>query len=362
MTRSHSCRLVHGRLQRDTVGTVSSRGVWPDPKRARGGALLGGVGPGGHPGDDRLPAGVALPPGQVARGTGVPDRHPADRPAARQAVAAGRQPTAPRLRQGERRQPAHRPSREAATARSETVERHQSFDTQRLWADPLSPMALCFNLFGDLAADLRLADAAVHRWWPDTPGTVKDVRFAHSPGRLDPAYLGNLGSFDVAFILELGDGTDGILGLVTVPRAGRAPPAQAGTAAQVHRDHRTIRCLRPGAIPAVNGTRLLEMWLDHLLVQSMLQHESGRWRWGRFVQIHPAGNLDFVDACARYGELLVDPSTFASASIEDLSARGPAEDDDHAVPPALPTRLTPTTLWSRARRCVDEGLLRTCEA
>ena len=33
----------------------------------------------------------------------------------------------------------------------------------------------------------RSADRAVHTWWPDAPGTVCDVRFAHSPGRLDPA-------------------------------------------------------------------------------------------------------------------------------------------------------------------------------
>ena len=44
---------------------------------------------------------------------------------------------------------------------------------------------MCFNLFGDLAADLGLADRAVHTWWPDVPGTVSDIRFAHSPGRLD---------------------------------------------------------------------------------------------------------------------------------------------------------------------------------
>jgi len=57
-------------------------------------------------------------------------------------------------------------------------------------ADLLSSTAFCFNLFGDLAADLGLADRAVHTWFPDVPGTVGDVRFAHSPGRLDPAYLG----------------------------------------------------------------------------------------------------------------------------------------------------------------------------
>jgi len=71
----------------------------------------------------------------------------------------------------------------AARARTAIIERHQSFDHQRLWADLLSAVAMSFNLFGDLAADLELADRAVHTWWPDAPGTVSDVRFAHSPGR-----------------------------------------------------------------------------------------------------------------------------------------------------------------------------------
>jgi len=60
---------------------------------------------------------------------------------------------------------------------------------------------MAFNLFGGLAADRGLADRAVHTCWPDAPGTVCDVRFAHSQGRLDRAYLGNLMAFDVAFVL-----------------------------------------------------------------------------------------------------------------------------------------------------------------
>ena len=70
---------------------------------------------------------------------------------------------------------------------------------------------LAFNLFGDLAADRARADRAVHTWWSDTPGTVSEVRFAHSPGRFDPSYLNSLRSFDAAFILDLGDGTGGIV-------------------------------------------------------------------------------------------------------------------------------------------------------
>ena len=104
---------------------------------------------------------------------------------------------------------------DAAKARTSIIEPHQSFDHQRLWADLLWSPTLAFNLFGDLAADLALADRAVHAWWPDTPGTVSEVRFAHSPGRLDPAYLNSLRAFDAAFVLDLGDGTQAIVGVDT---------------------------------------------------------------------------------------------------------------------------------------------------
>ena len=99
----------------------------------------------------------------------------------------------------------------AARARVAVVERHQSFDHQRLWADLLWSPTLAFNLFGDLAADLSRADRAVHTWWPDVPGTVAEVRFAHSPGRFDPLYLNSLRSFTAAFVLDLDDGTRGIV-------------------------------------------------------------------------------------------------------------------------------------------------------
>ena len=70
---------------------------------------------------------------------------------------------------------------------------------------------MSFNLFGDLAADLALADRAVHGWFPDTPGRVSELRFVHSPGWFDPAYVNSLRSFDTAFILDLDDGSRGIV-------------------------------------------------------------------------------------------------------------------------------------------------------
>jgi len=222
---------------------------------------------------------------------------------------------------------------DAARARTSITEPHQSFDHQRLWADLLWSPALAFNLFGDLAADLGLAGRAVHAWWPDVPGTVCEVRFAHSPGRLDRAYLSNLIAFDVAFMLDLGDGTRGILGVDTKyhERTERREPKPSRLPRYLEVTERS-GVFERGAIDAVNGTDLLVMWLEHLLVLSMLQHPSGTWRWGRYLVVYPAGNSDFADACARYADLLADGSTFSSVNIEELL-------DARALPPKTATAL-----------------------
>jgi PD-(D/E)XK nuclease superfamily protein len=208
---------------------------------------------------------------------------------------------------------------EAARARTSFIEPHQSFDHQRLWADLLSSVAMSFNLCGDLAADLELADRAVHTWWPDAPGTVCEVRFAHSPGRLDPAWLGNLVAFDVAFVLDLGDGSRGIVGVVAAyHEVNRRQPPKHARLPRYREITDSSGSFNPEAIDAVNGTELIHIWLDHLLVLSMLQHPSRAWRWGRLVVVHPARNTDFADACSRYRALLVNQSTFDSATIEKL--------------------------------------------
>ena len=74
-----------------------------------------------------------------------------------------------------------------------------------------------------------------------------------------------------------------------------------------------------GAIDAVKGkSDLAVIWLEHLLLHSMLQHESGTWRWGRYVIVHPAANSDVVDVSGRYRQLLADDSTFATMTLEEL--------------------------------------------
>jgi hypothetical protein len=221
-----------------------------------------------------------------------------------------------------------------AAARDRTLrkEPHQTYDHQRVWADLLWSPAMAFNLFGDLAADHELADRAVHTWWPDAPGKVVDVRFAHSPGRLDPAYLKSLRAFDAVFVLDLGD-AQGIVGVDVDYHEWLKPEIPKPENLWRYREvAKRSNAFRRGALAEVEGrSGLAVMWLEHLLLHSMLQHESGAWTWGRYVVVHPAGNPDLADGCARYRELLADDSTFDSMTLENLLGAK-----------ALPARTTST--------------------
>jgi hypothetical protein len=209
---------------------------------------------------------------------------------------------------------------EAARARTSVTEPHQSFDHQRFWADLLWSPTLAFNLFGDLAGDLALADRAVHTWWPDAPATVSEVRFAHSPGRFDPSYLNSLRAFDAAFVLDLADGTHGIVAVETKYHEWAKPetPKPSNRARNLEVAGRSKAFLAGVTGELLGTTELAVMWLEHLLLLSMLQHPSGAWSWGRYVVAHPAGNSDIADACARYEGLLADESTFSPMTLEEL--------------------------------------------
>ncbi len=179
-------------------------------------------------------------------------------------------------------------ARAAARIRSDLVEPHQRFDRQIFWADLLSSEALAVNLFGDLQADLDRADRAVHTWWPDAPGRVSEVRFYHSPGRFDPAYSNSLRSFDAMFVLDLDDGTQGAVAVDTKYReiANRegVKPSHLPRFTEIHD---RSDAFAPGAVDVLSKSLLAVMWLEHVLLLSMLQHASGHWTWGRYVVVHP---------------------------------------------------------------------------
>jgi hypothetical protein len=53
----------------------------------------------------------------------------------------------------------------------------------RIWVNTLSSQPLCFNLFGELALDLKLATNFFKEIFPGKIKTVTEIKFEYSPGR-----------------------------------------------------------------------------------------------------------------------------------------------------------------------------------
>ena len=212
-------------------------------------------------------------------------------------------------------------ARDAVENRIRHREPHQTLYLDRLYADLLSSMPMCFNLFGPLAADAALASAAVKTWWPDAPGKVRQVRFEWSPGRrIEGRFLENRSAFDVAFELELDDGNLGVIGVETkyhehCKREKRPIEKRLRRYAKVTDKSKVFL---PDGLDALVGTPPQQIWLDHLLALSVLQDSSRQWRWAKFVLVHPAGNPSYARAAEAYSKLLADPSTFEVRTIESL--------------------------------------------
>lgn len=220
----------------------------------------------------------------------------------------------------------------AVRARLAAPERFQMLKEERLFADLLSSMPLCFNLFGDLAADAERARCAIRAWWPDAPSGAVRIRFEHSPGRRDPLFLGNQSAFDVAFDIDAGAGARAIVGVETKYHehaVAEAAPKPEALARYVEVTERS-RIFADGWRERIVGTDLQQIWLDHLLVLAMLQHPSKQWTWGRFVLVYPAGNPSFASAVTRYMAALLDRSTFAARTLEELLGAPGAVGDEAA--------------------------------
>jgi hypothetical protein len=166
---------------------------------------------------------------------------------------------------------------DAVRNRLAAPERHETLKADRLWADLLSSMPLCFNLFGGVAGDPGAARRAVDAWWPEAPAGDAVVRFEHSPGRRDPAFLGNQSAFDAAFAIHGRDGSRGIVGVETKYHEhalAERPPKPVSLARYVEVTER-FGIFVEGWRERILGKDLQQIWLDHLLVLALIPNLRG---------------------------------------------------------------------------------------
>lgn len=203
------------------------------------------------------------------------------------------------------------------------------FAEPRLWTDLLSSQPLCFNLFGELAADLELATRVLGSLLGERAGVVESIRFEWSPGRGDPKYLANKSAFDV-FVTYRGSRGRGFLALEV--KYHEDLRGKAATASERYRTLARMHGLFSEKVfDRLERPPLQQLWLDHLLALQMLSVDGHHWQDGVFVVLHPARNQRCADAVAAYRGLMSETATFDAITLERLLEVLAHETDRHWV-------------------------------
>jgi len=203
---------------------------------------------------------------------------------------------------------------------------------ERLLANLLSSQPMCFNLFAELQQDLDLATRVFQRRFRDRMTRVSAIEFEWSPDRGNDHYSGDSSAFDV-FVEYQGRSGPGFLGIEVkyheVLKSEKPKPNPRYEALTL-----ASKAFQDNMLKTLSGTRLQQIWRDHLLALSMLPLNEQRpddcsYTEGAFAYLYPAQN----ESCARgvkgYIERLVDSTTFIPWTLEqavaDVEAAGAGE-------------------------------------
>lgn len=191
------------------------------------------------------------------------------------------------------------------------------FARPRLWVNLLSSQPLCFNLFGELAADLPLATTVLRMLWPDRIERVTEISFEYSPGRGAAEYTGNRSAFDVFIRYEGATGMGFLAVEVKYHEDLVVSPAQDPTGRYAQLAAET-GAFRSGSAKMLSRPPLQQLWLDHLLALRMTASQPEVWGHGMFVLLYPAANVACATAAARYRQGLLEHDTFDARTLEEI--------------------------------------------
>lgn len=214
-------------------------------------------------------------------------------------------------------------------------ERGAMIDRARLFGNLLSSMPLCFNLFGVLRRDFDLAAQILRAVVPGLDmQSVKDVRFEHSPGRLDPTLTGDRSAFDVAFIFERADGKLGLVGVEVKYSESGQEPAPAELNPRYDQLAKGSGLYKEPAHAALRVNPLQQHFRQHLLAQAAQMR--GDFAEAHYVLVAPRHNHLVQNAARLYSSFLSKPgkaqAPFVSVELEQvIEAFGWAGQEVHAL-------------------------------
>lgn len=218
-----------------------------------------------------------------------------------------------------------------ARARVAAKQEHETLDDKRLFRDLLSSMPMAFNLFGEASlAENAMSRRRLAALFGVVSSEPSDIVFEWSPGRRDDRYTRDRTAFDVALRFGPEDGPWTVVGIETkfhehsakeaVPSTSKPDALQRYTEqteflAQIADD---AGIFKSGWREAVLSTDLRQIWRDHLLALAMRANPSQWATETRYVLLYPRRNVSFSNAALRYGELLVDDSTYRAMTVDEV--------------------------------------------
>lgn len=211
-------------------------------------------------------------------------------------------------------------------------ERGALIEPERLFGNLLSSMPMAFNVAGPWSLDHELAKSVLDHLLPDVSiAKVIEVRFEHSPRRVDPAFTHDRSALDVAVVFERPDGKPGLIGFEFKysedPCDGRkGQPGMRFTELATQSG-----LFKEPTHAALSIAPFEQLSREHVLCHSAVARRL--YAEAHFVLLAPRQNARFATAQERYTVFLADPESgsvpFHYVELEDVIAAFAASGDAH---------------------------------
>ena len=192
----------------------------------------------------------------------------------------------------------------AQVARNRVAQGGGTVESFRLFHNMLSSQPMCFNLFGPLVNDRKLACRLLSPLVPEDVAEVTRVAIEWAPEPPD-AYLGDRTAFDAFIEYRASDGRLCALGVetkLTEPFSQREYDGE--------RYRRWMRAQnapwRPGADATVHAIQHNQLWRDHLLAIALRHQPHSPYATTHLMLVRHPEDRDCASVLAGYRKLLRD--------------------------------------------------------
>ena len=181
----------------------------------------------------------------------------------------------------------------------------------RLWRNMLSSQPMCFNLFGQLACDHKLATELASACWGKHIAEVTDVRFEWAPEHWDDET-----AFDAFIEYETVGGQKGFVGIETKLTEPFTQKYYDNPKYQESIDKKEGPWKPEAKYGQVFEKKYNQLARDHLLAWKLLQDPKSDYAEGNLTVIYHPEDDGCLDTIEGYRTFLRDDSTFSFSSVK----------------------------------------------